>query len=130
MDHHLGTADKYQGEVHRGLRLSPDEASKLKEGGIISDKSYQSVSANLKTAENYSKPRILEEEKSQPVIVHIAAGHSGVDVSKLVGDTASKNEREVLLPRNTNLKISKVTKDKEGTIHVHASEIKPQMLHD
>lgn len=129
IDHHLNNSTPHNAEVFRGLRMSPDEAAKLKVGGVVSDKSYQSVSTNVKTAKNYALPRVFEEDKSQPVVVHIAKGHSGVDVSKLVGDTASKNEKEVLIPRNTHLQINKVEKDKDGVMHVHASELKAQQLH-
>lgn len=123
MDEHLKSSAKYEKEVHRGIRMSPADVKNLKVGGLISDKSFQSTSKNIKTATNYAQPRILDDQPTKPVVVTIAKGHSGVDVAHLVGDTASKTEQEVLLPRHTNLEITSIKKVGDIT-YVSAQEKK------
>jgi hypothetical protein len=114
IDKHLETSTPYDGEVYRGIRMTPNEAAALKVGGEISDKSFQSTSANEKTATNYALPRILDDKPTTSVVVKIEKGHGGVDISREVGDTAVATEKEVLLPRNTKLKILSV--ERHGSV--------------
>lgn len=84
--------------VHRGLSAEALDIEKLSIGDLITDKGYQSTSLSKKTAEEYSGGNI--------VTINAKKGSKGAYISGL--RNGKEDNFEVLLPRNSKLKIKNV----------------------
>ncbi len=115
--------------VYRGAYISENNyqaALSLKEGDLLNDFGYLSTSANPEIAKGFAKllpgydfPGEADEDGNwipdtsrTPVLykINLKAGQSALRVRDHTGQTDFLNEEEVLLPRNSKLKVTKISK--------------------
>jgi hypothetical protein len=85
--------------VYRGLNPPKDLANQLVKGAIIEDKGFMSTTIDRDVAKNFG---------STTLTIRVPKGAKAVMVQKYVSGTTAVNEREMLLPRGTKLKITNV----------------------
>lgn len=98
-------------KVYRGLNLSEQELTDILTNKQILNKGYTSVSLKLKMAEIFATPR---NNNDLPVVLVFSTNKQSF---------LDTGEREVLLPRNTKLKVLNYRFDKESEKHVIDCEI-------
>jgi len=108
-------------KLYRGVTLS----KKLKVGDALVDKAYTSTTSSYEVAEKYAR-KTKSKGTKYVFEINVPAGTHAIDMASsgafqqnLVG-----GEREILLPRNTGIKIVSVTKDKGGLSVVKAKMVK------
>ncbi len=74
-------------------------------GAKIKDPAFMSTSTNSEVAERFGNTRI---------VITVPAGHKGIDMIKTIGTVAAKSEREILLPRGTEIEITRASQTKGG----------------
>ena len=112
--------------VFRGVPIDMDEDySKAifyaKVGDTLTDKGFLSTSLSLEAAESH----VEEEYQSVIFKINVPKGSKLIDVNGTYSKAFNKKnayhmEQEVLLHRNTRLKVTK-TENKNGTKYIHAN---------
>lgn len=111
LDSAIQKSPKFEGRTYRGVRFdSPTEKEAFleahAEGKEVEMSQYTSTSKNSSVASG--SVRIVME------------GRSGADISEISKDKA---EQEVLYPRNTKFKVTRVAKDKNGGMIIGMREV-------
>ena len=113
----LARAPKFEGKVYRGLNFKNQNertqfvARVLRDGGMT-DKGVTSTTRGRRTAEqfalNFKTGKAAGQQWDKSVMVRVQS-KGGVDIAKL---SRAKEEKEILMPANTQWKLSKVSKKK------------------
>jgi len=98
-------------ETWRGVAMTPEQVKGLSVGLTFKDKGFQSTGWTKDTADFYVKERIKDGLGSVPVIFrnYIPAGIHAIDIMG-----------EVVINRNSNVKITGITTEADGTVLVDA----------
>ena len=112
--------------VFRGVPIDMDEdyskaIFNAKVGDTLTDKGFLSTSLSLEAAESH----VEEEYQSVIFKINVPKGSKLIDVNDTYSKAFNKKnvyhmEQEVLLHRNTKLKVTK-TENKNGTKYIHAN---------
>lgn len=85
--------------VYRGMRPPKELANQLVKGAIIQDPGFMSTSIDRERAKNFGDTVLT---------IRVPKGYHAVRVQDYIQGTVAENERELLLPRGTKLKITGV----------------------
>jgi hypothetical protein len=92
--------------VYRGLRLNKEQkAQMLQPGATVIDKGFMSTSISRETAQSFGDTVLT---------IRVPKGQKALKVWDVVDTVTTRTEREILLPRNTMLKITRVREEKSG----------------
>ena len=121
LDNLMEKSDLPEGTVlHRAMRVSKEEMSKLGVGKTIKDSAYSSTSLREDRIEQFMV-------MSDRVRVEITAGKGAKGLStepSLTGIKSKWDEKEILLPRGSEMKITSIEKDSDGRTRIKA-ELQP-----
>jgi hypothetical protein len=99
--------------VYRGM-TSNEQTVGLKKGSVFRDKAFMSTSASPKVASGFSY--------NGGVVFHIKIPKGAISIP-MTKNGHYEQEREILLPRGTSLRVNSVRKDANGVTHVRARVI-------
>jgi hypothetical protein len=85
--------------VYRGMNPPKELAKQLVKGAIIEDKGFMSTTIDRDVAKNFG---------STTMTIRVPKGYQAVKIQDYIKGTTADNERELLLPRGTKLKITNV----------------------
>lgn len=115
MDTALTDADKHDGPAFRTISAVPsDLKSQLKEGGVITDAAFQSARAMPDVT---TRAAFTGDFVPDGGLVMRVNGKAGVDISSISKNPA---EGEILFPRNTEFKVTKIRQTRGGG---HVAEV-------
>jgi hypothetical protein len=114
MDKFINKSPKFEGEVHRGVIVSPEEANALKAGATINMKGMSSWSSDQGIAESFASGA---GNNNQAVIFHVN-NKSGASIAHLA---AMPYQKEVVAPSTAKYGIQQ-TQNKGSTLHVYLTE--------
>lgn len=113
--------------VYRGISADSDFAKKLasaKVGDTFNDKAFMSTSADKNKAKEYAQDAANGEPKKGGVVLEINVP-KGTKTANLSGEADINSNNEVILGRDSNIKVSSVTK-KGGETYVTVDLVKAQ----
>lgn len=113
--------------VYRGISADCDFAKKLasaKVGDTFNDKAFMSTSVDKNKAKEYAQDAANGEPKKGGVVLEINVP-KGTKTANLSGEADINSNNEVILGRDSNIKVSSVTK-KGGETYVTVDLVKAQ----
>lgn len=112
-----------EARVYRGVGLDDQQLAQLKEGGTFTDRSFMSTSGSAEEAQHFAG---YDRDANMVVMdIKVPKGGKMVDVGKQLPDSGYSNEKEFVLPRDSQFKINKVTKA-DGVTRVEMEMIPPE----
>jgi hypothetical protein len=91
--------------VYRGMRPPKELEKQLVKDAVIVDKGFMSTTIDRDTANNFG---------TTIMTIRVPKGYHAVKVQDYLQGTVADNERELILPRGTKLKITHVREEKGG----------------
>jgi hypothetical protein len=96
--------------TYRGMRLSPSDVERLKPGGRIRHKGYISTSLSEREAASFTRGNVDREAVLLRIKVPKGSNALAIDTVSI-----NRGEREVVLPRGSEMIITRVTKRGRAT---------------
>lgn len=113
--------------VYRGISADSDFAKKLasaKVGNTFNDKAFMSTSVDKNKAKEYAQDAANGEPKKGGVVLEINVP-KGTKTANLSGEADINSNNEVILGRDSNIKVSSVTKKGETYVTVDLVKAQP-----
>ena len=92
--------------LYRGA--SPDLIDQMSEGEVFNDLGYTSTTRNINTAEDFG----IEFGRNTVMEIHVPKGSNALHLDRAI--EAARDEKEYLLPRNSNFRIRSIETIRDG----------------